>query len=190
MCEDWRLQLCAFMERRTIQRTDGDCGGMRDAVMRTLAISVGPSNEKLVSEIGRSVVKNAGTPSCKAVILVYLYRWWQGRRNRRVGNNSIECHPKVSMRLNRQAARCQYWFSWLLRGRHLCLPFTVRRFHNGPRKLSAAMRDSMSKDPVAPVLWEPHLTALDRRVKIVLQGVRDCIAKDDTVDAVVQNDVS
>jgi len=52
------------------------------------------------------------------------------------------------------------------------------------------MRDSMSKDPVAPVLWEPHLTALDRRVKIVLQGVRDCIAKDDTVDAVVQNDVS
>jgi hypothetical protein len=67
---------------------------------------------------------------------------------------------------------------------------TLLRFHNGPHKLSAVMRDSMSKDPVAPVLWEPHLTALDRRVKIVLQGVRDCIAKDDTVDAVVQNDVS
>lgn len=67
---------------------------------------------------------------------------------------------------------------------------TLLRFHSGPRKLSTAMRESMSKDPVAPVLWEPHLTALDRRVKIILQGVRDCIAKDDTVDAVVQNDVS
>ena len=81
-------------------------------------------------------------------------------------------------------------FHWLLIGRHLHLAIAVHRFHNGPRKLSAAMRDSMSKDPVAPVLWEPHLTALDRRVKIVLQGVRDCIAKDDTVDAVVQNDAS
>ncbi|PNF39931.1 hypothetical protein B7P43_G17237 [Cryptotermes secundus] len=64
------------------------------------------------------------------------------------------------------------------------------QFHNGPRKLSEAMRDSMSHDPVAPVLWEPHLTALDRRVKIILQGIRDCIAKDDAVDAIVQNDVS
>jgi hypothetical protein len=52
------------------------------------------------------------------------------------------------------------------------------------------MRDSMSHDPVAPVLWEPHLTALDRRVNIVLQGIRDCIAKDDAVDAIIQNDVS
>lgn len=67
---------------------------------------------------------------------------------------------------------------------------TLLRFHNGPRKLSDAMRESMSKDPVAPVLWEPHLTALDRRVKIILQGIRDCIAKEDAVDAVVQNDAS
>lgn len=67
---------------------------------------------------------------------------------------------------------------------------TLLRFHNGPRKLGDAMRESMGKDPVAPVLWEPHLTALDRRVKIILQGIRDCIAKEDAVDAVVQNDVS
>lgn len=52
----------------------GECGGMRDAVIK-LAISVGPSNEKLVNEIGRAVVKNAGTPSRKAVMLVYLDRW-------------------------------------------------------------------------------------------------------------------
>lgn len=36
------------------------------------------------------------------------------------------------------------------------------------------MRQSMAKDPVTPVLWEPHLTALDRRVSIILQAVRDC----------------
>lgn len=39
------------------------------------------------------------------------------------------------------------------------------------------MRRSMAKDPVAPVLWEPHLEALDRRVEIILKGIRDCLQK-------------
>lgn len=51
---------------------------------------------------------------------------------------------------------------------------TLLGFHNGPVKLSDAMRRSMNADPVAPVLWEPHLTALDRRVAIILKGIRDC----------------
>jgi hypothetical protein len=59
------------------RRTDGECGGMRDAVIITLAIIVGPSNEKLITEIGRVVVKDAGTPSPKAVMLAYLDRWWR-----------------------------------------------------------------------------------------------------------------
>lgn len=42
------------------------------------------------------------------------------------------------------------------------------------------MRDVMSGDPIAPVLWEPHLEALDRRVVIVLQGIRDCLKKIDS----------
>jgi extracellular serine/threonine protein kinase FAM20C len=42
------------------------------------------------------------------------------------------------------------------------------------------MRDAMSGDPIAPVLWEPHLEALDRRVVIVLQGIRDCLKKIDS----------
>ncbi|XP_073816468.1 uncharacterized protein [Musca autumnalis] len=50
-------------------------------------------------------------------------------------------------------------------------------FHNGPRPLSEVMRESMLVDPVSPVLWEPHLAALDRRVGIILQGVRDCVKK-------------
>lgn len=41
------------------------------------------------------------------------------------------------------------------------------------------MRESMSVDPITPVLWEPHLEALDRRVVIILQGVRDCLKKVD-----------
>lgn len=47
-------------------------------------------------------------------------------------------------------------------------------------KLSDAMRETMSSDPIAPVLWEPHLEALDRRVVIVLQGIRDCLKKVDS----------
>ncbi|XP_061390681.1 extracellular serine/threonine protein CG31145, partial [Musca vetustissima] len=50
-------------------------------------------------------------------------------------------------------------------------------FHNGPRPLSEVMRESMLVDPVSPILWEPHLAALDRRVGIILQGVRDCVKK-------------
>lgn len=41
------------------------------------------------------------------------------------------------------------------------------------------MRKSMEVDPVAPILWEPHLKALDRRVGIILRGIRDCLSKGD-----------
>lgn len=41
------------------------------------------------------------------------------------------------------------------------------------------MRESMTVDPITPVLWEPHLEALDRRVVIILQGIRDCLKKVD-----------
>lgn len=51
----------------------------------------------------------------------------------------------------------------------------VFRFHNGPKPLSQLMRESMASDPVAPVLWEPHLIALDRRVSIILTALRHCI---------------
>ena len=60
--------------------------------------------------------------------------------------------------------------------RYICV---CCRFHNGPVKLSSAMRQGMAKDPVAPVLWEPHLVALDRRVEIILKGIRDCLEKGD-----------
>lgn len=37
------------------------------------------------------------------------------------------------------------------------------------------MRESLLADPLAPILWEPHLAALDRRIPIILNTVRACI---------------
>ncbi|XP_044251679.1 extracellular serine/threonine protein CG31145 [Drosophila takahashii] len=50
-------------------------------------------------------------------------------------------------------------------------------FHNGPKLLSQLMSESLSQDPVSPVLWQPHLDALDRRTGIILQSIRDCIKR-------------
>ncbi|XP_017046412.1 extracellular serine/threonine protein CG31145 isoform X2 [Drosophila ficusphila] len=50
-------------------------------------------------------------------------------------------------------------------------------FHNGPKPLSQLMSESLSEDPVSPVLWQPHLEALDRRTGIILQSIRDCIKR-------------
>nr|XP_043067660.1 extracellular serine/threonine protein CG31145 isoform X2 [Drosophila bipectinata] len=50
-------------------------------------------------------------------------------------------------------------------------------FHNGPKPLSQLMSESLSQDPIRPVLWQPHLDALDRRTGIILQSIRDCIKR-------------
>lgn len=39
------------------------------------------------------------------------------------------------------------------------------------------MRKALSDDALAPVLWEPHFQALDRRVAIVLQEIRKCLMR-------------
>jgi len=50
------------------------------------------------------------------------------------------------------------------------------------------MRESMARDPLSPILWEPHLIALDRRVQVVLMTVRDCIARTGSADSVIITD--
>lgn len=56
-------------------------------------------------------------------------------------------------------------------------------------KLSEAMRQSMGQDPVAPILWEPHLEALDRRVEMILRAIRDCLQKgEDLVSEIKEED--
>lgn len=47
--------------------------------------------------------------------------------------------------------------------------------------MGEALRRSMARDPIAPILWEPHLEALDRRVEIILKAIRDCLQKGEEV---------
>lgn len=44
-------------------------------------------------------------------------------------------------------------------------------------RLSDVMRESLSTDPLQPVLTEPHLLALDRRLQKVLRMVQRCIRR-------------
>ncbi|XP_043484767.1 extracellular serine/threonine protein CG31145 [Leptopilina heterotoma] len=67
---------------------------------------------------------------------------------------------------------------------------TLLRYHNGPLTLGDALRESLSFDPVSPVLWEPHYAAVDRRVGIILQAVRDCVNRQPQSEQVVQDENS
>lgn len=55
-------------------------------------------------------------------------------------------------------------------------------------RLSLLMAESLHADRVAPVLFQPHLEALDRRLRIVLRAVRDCVEKDG-LHSVVEDDL-
>ncbi|KAL7013775.1 hypothetical protein ACKWTF_015570 [Chironomus riparius] len=55
---------------------------------------------------------------------------------------------------------------------------TLLDFHKGPQKMSDALRESLKDEPVAPILWDPHYDALDRRNVIVLEHIRNCLKVD------------
>lgn len=57
--------------------------------------------------------------------------------------------------------------------------------NNSDQPLSSRMRDSMAEDPIAPVLWEAHMAALDRRLVIVLQAIRDCINRNGADNVII-----
>nr|XP_014352930.1 PREDICTED: extracellular serine/threonine protein kinase FAM20C-like [Latimeria chalumnae] len=55
-------------------------------------------------------------------------------------------------------------------------------------RLSDVMRESLARDSLAPILIEPHLAALDRRLATILRTVKDCLdTKGD--EKVVDNDL-
>ncbi|XP_040087484.1 extracellular serine/threonine protein kinase FAM20C isoform X2 [Oryx dammah] len=55
-------------------------------------------------------------------------------------------------------------------------------------RLSLLMAESLRADRVAPVLFQPHLEALDRRLRIVLRAVGVCVEKDG-LHSVVEDDL-
>lgn len=57
--------------------------------------------------------------------------------------------------------------------------------NNSEKPLSSRMSDAMRDDPIAPVLWQPHLAALDRRLVIVLQAIRDCIKRNGADNVII-----
>jgi len=58
-------------------------------------------------------------------------------------------------------------------------------YHTGPTSLGAALNKSLSSDPINPVLTNQHLDAVDRRVGLVLQVVRECLDASDVEDDVI-----
>lgn len=64
-------------------------------------------------------------------------------------------------------------------------------FQNGPKPLSQLMEESMASDPltkIQPILWTPHLEALDRRVSIILSTLRECIETNPVHDVIYARD--
>ncbi|XP_059167512.1 extracellular serine/threonine protein CG31145-like [Physella acuta] len=62
------------------------------------------------------------------------------------------------------------------------------KLYNGPDSLSQLLRTSLSSDPLAPILTEPHLDALDRRVGLVISTVYDCVNRTGSWDEVIVDD--
>jgi len=58
-------------------------------------------------------------------------------------------------------------------------------YHSGPVPLSAALNRSLSSDPINPVLTNHHLEAVDRRIGLVLEVVRECLDSADFLEDVI-----
>ncbi|KAM6437976.1 extracellular serine/threonine protein kinase FAM20C-like [Liasis olivaceus] len=54
-------------------------------------------------------------------------------------------------------------------------------------RLSDVMRESLASDPLSPVLSEPHLEALDRRLKKILVMVGDCEKADGHKEVIIDD---
>ncbi|KAJ8245980.1 hypothetical protein GJAV_G00262380 [Gymnothorax javanicus] len=55
-------------------------------------------------------------------------------------------------------------------------------------KLSSLMAESLLKDQLTPILIQPHLEAMDRRLRLVLGVLSDCVEKEGYAN-VVEDDV-
>lgn len=53
--------------------------------------------------------------------------------------------------------------------------------------LSALMEESLLQDRLSPVLIQPHLQAMDRRLRVVLQVLTGCIEKEGYANVVEED---
>ncbi|XP_050391453.1 extracellular serine/threonine protein CG31145 [Patella vulgata] len=61
------------------------------------------------------------------------------------------------------------------------------KLYRGPQTLSDVFESFASQETIAPILTKPHLTAMNRRVAIILQVVDKCL-EDNSVDEVIVDD--
>lgn len=54
-------------------------------------------------------------------------------------------------------------------------------------QLSSLMEESLLRDRLSPVLIQPHLQAMDRRLRLVLQVLAGCIEKEGRVNVVEED---
>ncbi|XP_052765521.1 extracellular serine/threonine protein CG31145-like isoform X2 [Mya arenaria] len=59
------------------------------------------------------------------------------------------------------------------------------RLYEGPERLSEVMEEALRPDPVAPVLIQGHLNALDRRLIKILQIVAKCVEEKGVKEVVI-----
>lgn len=64
----------------------------------------------------------------------------------------------------------------------------LSKFYLGPEKLSSSLSKSLDRDTLRPILLEPHLTALDRRVVLILKEIAKCLEKGLEVEDVIVDD--
>ncbi|XP_045182073.2 extracellular serine/threonine protein kinase FAM20C-like [Mercenaria mercenaria] len=62
------------------------------------------------------------------------------------------------------------------------------KLYMGPERLSSLMEKALESDPLAPVLIQGHLNALDRRLVKILQAVELCLATYAFDDVIVSDD--
>jgi hypothetical protein len=62
------------------------------------------------------------------------------------------------------------------------------KLYLGDEKLSSLMRKALESDPVAPVLVEGHLNALDRRLVKIMYAVAICLQSRAVRDVIVADD--
>lgn len=65
---------------------------------------------------------------------------------------------------------------------HVTTFYRLLQLQLNPTRLSTLMRCSLYRDPLNPILLDPHLEALDRRLEKVLQVIRDCFQSHDVSD--------